>query len=693
MSVVDEIKSKIDIVEYIGRFVPLKKAGRTYKAPCPWHHERTPSFVVTPDKQMFRCFGSCATGGDIFAFAMKQHGWSFREAVEELGRIAGVEVRAQSPEQKTRDEALDRLRGLLNTAADFYHEHLFSNDPAAQSTLAYARNKRGLTDETLARFKIGYAPEGWQNLTPLLLQMGYSEDDLLNAGVAKRSEKSGRLYDAFRNRLTIPIRDERGRVVGFGARALNPDDNPKYLNSPQTPVFDKSRLLFALDLANRAIRDSDTAVIVEGYLDAIQAHQAGYANVVAQMGTALTETQLKLLAPRRAKKIILALDSDAAGQSATRRSLEVARGALEMDYAGRLSVEIRVLTVPNAKDPDDLIRENPAAWAELVENAVPVADYVIGMETTALPPNATVQQREAVARSLLPILAASEDDLYRKDNLQKLALRLRIAERDLLAWAAEQARIDAAKPPHRAAPPPDLPDYEPPYSDVPYDGAPYDPAPYDALPDFDAPAVHAPPAPHHSAADASIEKRCLRILFAQPDLYYHVNRKFRELASIVQAEDTGALNDLCADDFERADYRALMLLFESAMAQDEMEPLEFMRTYIESSLRPEFEVLLIDEWTELSPRLRFVANDLPIFVRQSERFNGTGDRESTLLREALTLRKRRLKRQGQEIAFLQMDAQAAGEDNSTMWMEHYARLTSVIHRIDVELNQQTQLNR
>lgn len=688
MSVVDEIKSKLDIVDYIGRFVPLKKAGRTYKAPCPFHAERTPSFVVNPDKQFWRCYGACGTGGDIFAFAMKQHGWSFREAVEELAKVAGVEVRPQSPEQKTHDETLERLRGLLSTAADFYHEHLFSDDAAAQATLAYARNKRGLTDETLVRFKIGYAPEGWQNLTSLLLQMGYSEDDLLNTGLAKRSEKTGKLYDAFRNRLTIPIRDERGRVVGFGARALNPDDNPKYLNSPQTPVFDKSRLLFALDLANRAIRDSDTAVIVEGYLDAIQAHQAGYTNVVAQMGTALTETQLKLLAPRRAKKIILALDSDAAGQSATRRSLEVARGALEMDYAGRLSVEIRVLTVPNAKDPDDLIRENPAAWAELIDNAMPVADYVIAMETAALPPNATLQQREAVARNLLPILAVSEDSLYRQDNLQKLALRLRIAERDLLAWAAEQARINAAKPP-RAAPPkaPDFSDYEPapPYSGEPYDDLPYDPAAYDALPDFDTPRPV-----QSGGTDASIEKRCLRILLAQPDLYYHVNRKFRELAG---STADAALNDLCADDFERSDYRALMMLFESAMAQDEMEPLDYMRTHIDPSLQPEFEVLLMDEWTELSPRLRFVAHDLPIFVRHSERFSGASEQSATLLREALTLRKRRLKREGQEIAFLQMDAQAAGEDNNVMWMEHYARLTSVIHRIDVELNQQTQLNR
>ena len=223
--------------------------------------------------------------------------------------------------------------------------------------------------------------------------------------------EAGRVYDRFRNRLMIPIRDDRGRVVGFGARALDPEDNPKYLNSPQTALFDKSHTLFGLDTGKTAIRDSETVVIVEGYMDAIQAQQAGFKNVVAQMGTALTETQLKLVT-RFAKKIILSLDSDAAGQSATMRSLETARATLQADYSGRLSVDMRVLQIPGAKDPDDLIRETPERWTELVANALPVADYVIEVEMATLPPNASVQEREAVARRLLPILLASENNLY-----------------------------------------------------------------------------------------------------------------------------------------------------------------------------------------------------------------------------------------------------------------------------------------
>ncbi len=321
MSVADEIKSKLDIVQYIQRYAPLKKAGRSWKACCPFHSEKTPSFVVNEANQTWHCFGSCATGGDIFTFAMKYNGWTFTEALEELGKLAGIEVRPKSPEQREQYEELDRLRGLMQSAADYFHDLLYdANHPAAVTTLNYARVKRGLTDATLHRFQVGFAPPGWQNASDALKALGYSEDDLLTVGLASRND-SGRVYDRFRNRLMIPIRDDRGRVVGFGARALAAEDNPKYLNSPQTPLFDKSHLLFGLDFAKQPIRDTDTAVIVEGYLDAIQAHQAGYTNVVAQMGTALTETQLKLLAPKLANHIVLSLDSDAAGQSATRRSL------------------------------------------------------------------------------------------------------------------------------------------------------------------------------------------------------------------------------------------------------------------------------------------------------------------------------------------------------------------------------------
>ena len=322
MSVADEIKSRIDIVNYVQQYVPLKKAGRYYKANCPFHSERTPSFIVNPDTQSWRCFGSCAEGGDLFTFAQKHHGWSFREALEELARQAGVELRRQTDEQRQQAARHDVLRGVLQAAADWFQERLWD----APQVLNYARDRRGFSDDTLRAAALGYAPDGWQHLRDYMRQLDYSDEDLLEVGLLRRNEESGRVYDYFRKRLVIPIRDERGRVVGFGARALADEDQPKYLNSPQTPLFDKSRLLYGLDRARQAIRNENRAVIVEGYMDVIQAHQAGHMNVVAQMGTSLTEPQLRLLTPRLTGRVVLALDADSAGQNATMRSLlEVAR--------------------------------------------------------------------------------------------------------------------------------------------------------------------------------------------------------------------------------------------------------------------------------------------------------------------------------------------------------------------------------
>ncbi|MFN8528045.1 MAG: DNA primase [Anaerolineae bacterium] len=663
MSVIEDIKSRLDIVEYIGRFVPLKRAGRYYKAPCPWHSERTASFIVDQDKQYCRCYGACGEGGDIFFFAQKQNGWSFQEALEELAKLAGVELKPQSPEQKEKDAARDRLRAMLGVAADYFHERLFdSRDPNAQMALQYAREKRKLTDETIERFKIGYAPAGWRAALDALGGLGYSEEDLLNAGLISRNDK-GKVYDKFRHRLMIPIHDERGRTVGFGARALNPDDNPKYLNSPQTLVFDKSHLLFGLDFAQKTIRDTETAVIVEGYMDAISLHQAGYPNVVAQMGTALTDAQLNLIAPKWAKRIVMALDSDAAGQNAMRRSLDVAVNAIEMTKKQKLAVEFRIfLNVPGAKDPDELVQEDPASWGQLVDNAIPVADFVIDMEAKTLPSNASVIERENAARRLLPILLMSENDLYKRDSLQKLALKLHIPERDLLAWAGEQQRIQQAAPPRPrrtdapprgdSAPPepPPLPDWEPenPYADVP---------------NFDAPI---PPAPPQAAAKnprelAVLERYCLRILYQQPNLIYHVNRKFREIAGENSALVQGPLGEIGADDFSRSDMRALMVILMNALAQDELEVYDYVQRNVEAELLEELYALMDDPWEDLRPRLSFgLSADLPIIIHQNERSNGAVNAQAEILEHALRLRLQRLERTVQEIAFIQME-QPQGE--------------------------------
>lgn len=709
MSVVDDIKSRLDIVDYIQQVVPLKKAGRTYKACCPFHSEKTPSFSVNPDTQTWRCFGACAEGGDIFTFAMKQHGWTFSEAVEALGRQAGVEVRKQTPQQREHGVHLDKLRGLLQSAAELYHHQLTAaHTEDSRAVLAYAREKRGLEETTLSRFQIGYAPPGWQNMLHELLRLGYSEADVLEAGIATRSEE-GRVYDRFRNRLMIPIRDERGRVIGFGARALDPNDNPKYLNSPQTPLFDKSRVLFGLDMAKKAITEGGVVVIVEGYMDAIQAHQAGFGNVVAQMGTAMTEAQITMLAPRYASKIILALDSDAAGQSATRRSLETARQALTGDYTGRLSVDIRILNIPDAKDPDDLIRESPGRWRTLIDAALPVADYVIQSEVAALPPHATVQEREALARRVLPMLTASENNLYQRDNIQKLSLRLRIPERELMQWASEQP---APRPQERTrrGGAPDVPatdgwDDGPPPLDVSRLIPPDDPEGPDSP---DLPRLPAEPVPPRRAlpptpemnerakrlqAESLLEAYCLRLLFIEPDLYYQINRKFRTLAGEDAALRGGPLQEFGADDFNRGDYRALMTAFVLALKQTELDPLDYIRETLDGMLVQEVNTLLLDEAESVHDKLgRRFQGDFAhvVWKNYQRRTQPMVNTAAQLIDNALRLRRERLKREIDEFSFMQRDAQE--DDNWAAALALGAQIAPSYRArdlLDAELNRNT----
>ena len=454
MSVAEEIKARLDLVAYISETVSLKKAGRTYKARCPFHQERTPSFVVFPESQTWRCFGACGDGGDIFAFAMKQQGWDFKEALTNLAERAGVEIKARSPEEDAHEAAFERLLGLLEETAHFFNT-LLKDAPEAEVARAYV-DRRGLTAQTVETFLLGYAPEGWQGAINHLTDLGYAVADIIEAGVAIRNDQ-GRVYDRFRHRLMIPIRDGRGRVIGFGARALRDEDHPKYLNSPQTESFDKSKTLFGLDLARREIRETETAVIVEGYMDVMQAHQAGFSNVVAQMGTALTDPQLQALR-RYADRLILALDPDQAGASATMRGLNVARESLNetdtalfgrdgsMRAASRLGIDMRVIVLPDGFDPDDLIRERPEEWQRLVREAEPVADYAIRVATAGLDAaRASVFEKEKIARALLPLLTATESDLHREANVQKLALRLHLSERRLMEIAMESRRAMAPR--------------------------------------------------------------------------------------------------------------------------------------------------------------------------------------------------------------------------------------------------------
>jgi DNA primase len=646
MTVTDDIKARLDIVQFISQYVPLKKAGRNYTAPCPFHQERTPSFVVFPDTQGWHCFGACSEGGDIFNFVMKKEGLDFVGALRFLAEKAGVELQERTSEQIQQDEQHEKLRGLLNEAASWFQK-LLRAGPASQHARDYVQ-RRGINDDTLEVFRIGYAPAGWDGAVDHLRLIGYSPEEIVEAGVAVTGD-SGRTYDRFRNRLVIPIFDERGRIIGFGARALAAEDNPKYLNSPQTPLFDKSATLFGLHLARRAIREGEVAVIVEGYMDAIQAHQAGFSNVVAQMGTALTRPQLKQLS-KYARRLVLALDPDVAGAKATMRGLDVVRQASEttqsffdpaamIRQASRLDIDIQVITMPEGKDPDDLIREDPEAWKALITGAAPVADYVIEAGTAHLSPTASLAEREQVARELLPILMATESSLQEYANVQKLAYKLRLGSgRELASWA--QAQIRAATAPSRPATPPP----------VGQDGT-QSPGRDSGQPRAETgsatPGRAVPPA--RPDLGSVVERECLAMLVRQPELLSSVNRRLRLLATQWPvARD--ALGSLATEDFTQSDLRAVFDTLQRALGQDEQEVADYLDGHLPFELREVVERLRAEPVEGFEQRLSLpLRPDLRGFLKvrvPEERFES----------RALELRKQRLKRENNDLQFLQQTA-------------------------------------
>ncbi len=440
MTVTEEIKSRLDIVDVVSETVSLRRSGRNYAGFCPFHHNtRTPSFFVFPETQTWRCFGACAEGGDLFSFVMKKEGWEFKETLKNLAQRAGVTLEEAEPVDKETRQAHNKQAGLLQAAADYFHQ-LFLYAPQAEGARSYMA-RRSFSEETIETFAVGFALDSWDACRSHFNMQGYSDQELLAAGLLTENPDKGTRYDRFRNRLMIPIRDVDGRIVGFGARTLEKDGLPKYLNSPQTDLFDKSHLLFGLDMAKRTIREARQAVIVEGYMDVMQAWQGGFRNVVAQMGTALTEPQLQLL-KRYTKRFILALDADAAGAKATLRSLQVARQTLDREtevrfdahglvqHEGRLQADIRVMTLPEGKDPDNIVQESPAEWERLVEQAKPVVAYVISVATADLDLNDAKAKTE-VAQQVLPLIKDIQDPIERDHYWQQLARALRIDERAL----------------------------------------------------------------------------------------------------------------------------------------------------------------------------------------------------------------------------------------------------------------------
>jgi len=379
MTVVDDVKARLDIVEVISQRVPLQRSGNSYKANCPFHQEKTPSFHVFPDRQSWRCFGSCATGGDVLSFVMRADSLEFGEALRQMAQQTGITLPQRG--QSTQNEGAHKINE--DTRAFFQRTLASAQGASAREYL----EQRGLDKQAIEAFGVGLSPSDGESLKNHLVREGYSQEKLANAGVVRTGD-DGVNHDLFRGRLMFPIRDAHGNLVGFGARTLDGSE-PKYLNSPQGPLFDKSRLLYAMDRARTDVR-KEGAVIVEGYMDAIAAHQAGFKNVVAQMGTALTGFQVDEIR-RLTGKMTMALDQDAAGQAATLRSLDVVlenfrtktTNSSGPDGATKtVDADPRIIVMPPGQDPDEVIHRSPSDWSKLVESAIPATTFRINAITS-----------------------------------------------------------------------------------------------------------------------------------------------------------------------------------------------------------------------------------------------------------------------------------------------------------------------
>lgn len=543
MTAVDEIKSRIHIEDLVNEIptVKLRKSGKNYVGFCPFHdNKRTPAFVVFPDSGTWRCFGQCNEGGDLFKFVMKRDACDFPQALKTLAAKAGVELEPLTPQRKEEDAHLERLRQLMEETTLLY-QHYLTQNTLGKPALDYLTG-RGLTAETITSFGLGYAPQSWDTLLTHFTGRGYSVEELKEAGLLSENPEKERVYDRFRNRIMIPIRDGQGRMAGFGARVLDPGDNPKFLNSPKTALFDKGRLLFGMDHARKAIREKDQVVIVEGYLDVIVLHQAGFTNTVSPMGTALTEDQLRQL-QRMTRKMILALDADAAGAKATMRGLEVARKSLDrgdeiiFDARGllheesRLRADLRVTSIPEGMDPDEVVLRDPAEWEAILQNARPIVQHV--METLAAGQNLNdPKAKDSVARQIIPLIEDLASPIERDTYRSRLAVMLHVNE-DSLMQLQPGGMGERRQPSRRRI----KPSRREPMAGM---------------------EIKNPLRP--------LENHCLRLLLFKPDI-------------LPQLEEELKLNrfaPLCVDDFQSAESQEAFLLLSSAINQLD----ESVRDYI-----------------------------------------------------------------------------------------------------------------
>ena len=639
MSTIDEIKSKIDIVDLVSEAgVKLRHAGKNYTGFCPFHdNKHSPAFVVWPETGTWRCFGQCNEGGDIFKFVMKREGLDFKEALQKLAARAGVELKEYQRETPEQKEAYENLRKLLEDAIIYYRTHLFNN----KDILDYLRTKRRLTDSTIETFGLGYAPAGYDNLLKHFTQRGYTEQDLIDSGMlsvreseSQVSNLQSRSFDRFRNRIMIPIRDEQGRMAGFGARIVDPNDVPKFLNSPETPIFSKGRLLYGLDRARKPIRTADQAVIVEGYLDVIALHQAGYENVVSPMGTALTEDQMRLL-KKFTRRIVLALDPDTAGQKAVLRGLDAARSAMDkegelgFDARGllknesRLQADLRVATMPDDLDPDEIVARDKDEWKKLIEGAKPIVTHV--METLAAGQNINDPKvKNGIAAQVLPLIEELPNALERDTYRQALARMLRVDERSLLATQAQGGVLSGSKYPRVRRP--------------------------RQVEKIEVRESVSPVTVSVSSSKA-VEEYVIGVLFRKPELLYRLDRSLQEFGLIA----------LTAEDFDYTDNQLLFGLIRESVEQDKTEHHDFVVEALPESLQARSREL----------------------VKEAERQKQLDEKLlEELLRGVIKLRRVAAGENINQLRFLQEEAHESGDARASSYQDLVLQHTRLLRDLD-----------
>lgn len=410
MDAVEEIKAKLSIEDVVSQYIELKRSGRNFKGLSPFGSEKTPSLMVSPEKQIWHDFSS-GKGGDMFSFIMEVEGLDFKATLELLARQAGVDLDQFRNQKGSGGQQKERLLQALELAAKFYQAHLNKS----KSTLDYVRQKRQYSRETILMFRLGYSPNQDTALTTFLLNKGFTESELKKAGLSTTRYRG--LGDMFRGRLMIPLMDPQGKVIGFTARILVDDPNaPKYINTPASPLYDKSRHVFGLHLAKDAIRKQDFAVVVEGNLDVIGSHQAGVINVVATAGTALTESHLKTIA-RFTNDVRLAFDQDKAGLAATERGIPI---------ASKVGVALSIITVPEGKDPDELVKKDPELWLKVVNQQDYAVDWVIERHKS-LVDITSAQGKRQLTDKVLPVIDVLNDSVEKDHYLRVLAELLSIS--------------------------------------------------------------------------------------------------------------------------------------------------------------------------------------------------------------------------------------------------------------------------